>query len=133
MCLNILFTEVFKIVYQGVPIVVQKKRIQLVSMRMRFHSLVSLSGLGIERCCELWCRQQTLLGSHIAVAVQASSCSSNSAPSLRTSKCHKCSPKKKKNIVYHRFDFFSKFQGRWPFKLISQYILSSEARKAYSF
>ena len=44
------------------------------------------------------CRQ---LGSRIAVAVavamvQASSCSSNSTPSLGTSVCHRCGPKKEK-------------------------------------
>ena len=46
---------------------------------------------------ELWCRSQTLLGSHLAEAV-ASSCSSDSAltPSLGTSICRKCSPKKQK-------------------------------------
>ena len=31
--------------------------------------LASLSGLSIWRYCELWCRLQTQLGSHIAVAV----------------------------------------------------------------
>ena len=37
------------------------------------------------------------LGSFIAVAlVSASSCSSNSTPSLGTSICHRCGPKKKK-------------------------------------
>ena len=34
-----------------------------------------LSGLGIRRCCDLWCRSQTWLGSVIAVAV-AGSCNS---------------------------------------------------------
>ena len=44
------------------------KRIQLVSMRRRVRSLASLSGLGIQRCYELWRRSQTGLGSCIAVA-----------------------------------------------------------------
>ena len=40
------------------------------------------------RCCDLWCRSQTWLGSGIAVALaQAGSYSSNSAPSLGTSIC----------------------------------------------
>ena len=41
--------------------------------------------------CELRCRSQTWLGSLVAVAVvQASSCSSNSTPSLGTSICCIC-------------------------------------------
>ena len=32
-------------------------------------SVALLSGLRIQRCRELWCRSQTRLGSHIAVAV----------------------------------------------------------------
>ena len=45
----------------------------------------------------LWCRLQTRLGSHVAVAVAwASSYSSDSTPSLGTSICHECGPKKTK-------------------------------------
>ena len=62
---------------------------------MRVPSLASLSELRIRCVHELWCRSQKWLVSCIAVAV-ASSCSSNSAPSLGTSICHGCSPKKKK-------------------------------------
>ena len=41
-------------------------------MRMRVRSLASLSGLGIQRCHELWCRSQMWwLGSRVAVAVAA--------------------------------------------------------------
>ena len=59
--------------------------------------LASLSGLRIWGCCKLWCRLQTQLGSHVAVAVvSASSCSSDSASSLGTSMCHGCGPKKQK-------------------------------------
>ena len=43
-------------------------RTQLGSMRMRVPSLASLSGLGIQRCHELWCRWQMWLRSWIAVA-----------------------------------------------------------------
>ena len=32
-------------------------------------SLALLSGLGIWHCCELWCRSQMELRSHVAVAV----------------------------------------------------------------
>ena len=37
-------------------------------MRTQVQSLASLSGLRIRRCCELWCRSQTQLGSRVAVA-----------------------------------------------------------------
>ena len=47
----------------------QGKRIWLVSMGMRVRSLASLSGLGMQRCCELCCRSQMWLGSCMAVAV----------------------------------------------------------------
>ena len=39
----------------GVPIVLSGLRTQLVSMRMQVRSLALLSGLRIQRCCELWC------------------------------------------------------------------------------
>ena len=38
-------------------------------MRMRVQSLTLLHGFRIQRCCELWCRSQMLLGSAVAVAV----------------------------------------------------------------
>ena len=50
----------------GVPVVVQRKLIQLVSMRMWVQSLALLSGSGIWHHHELWCRLQMRLGSHIA-------------------------------------------------------------------
>ena len=53
--------------------------------------------LRIWRCRELWCRSQMQLGSSVAVAmVQARSYSSDSTPSLGTSICRRCIPKKKK-------------------------------------
>ena len=79
----------------GVPTGAQQKRTQLVAMRMQVLSLAPLSGLRIWYCHELWCRLQIRLGSHISVAVvQASSCSSNSTPSLGTSICRQRSSKK---------------------------------------
>ena len=51
----------------GVPIVVQWKRIQLGTMRLRVQFLASLSGLRTWHCHELWCRLQTWLGSGVAV------------------------------------------------------------------
>ena len=78
--------------------VAQQKQTQLGSMRMRVRSLASLSGLRIHHCCELWCRSQMQLRSRVAVAVvQAGSCSSDSTPSLGTSICCRCGPKKAKS------------------------------------
>ena len=54
---------------QGVPIVMQWKRIQSGTMRLWVRSLASLSGLRIWHCHELWYRSQIRLGSGIAVAV----------------------------------------------------------------
>ena len=60
-------------------------------------SLASLSRLRIQRCRELWWRPQTRLGSPVAVAVaQAGSYNSNQTPSLGTSICRGCGPKKTK-------------------------------------
>ena len=80
---------------------------------MWIRSPASLSGLRIWSCRELWCRSQMQLGPSVAVAVaQVSSCSSDSTPSLGTSICRRCGPKKKKKIlIEHRelitTDFFS--------------------------
>ena len=52
----------------GVPVVSQWVT-NLISMRMQVLSLASFSGLGILRCCELWCRSQMWLRSQVAVAV----------------------------------------------------------------
>ena len=82
---------------QRVPIMVQWKLIQLVSMRIQGPSLPMLSGLGIWHCCELWCRSQIWLGSLVAVAaMQAGSCSSNLTPSLGSFICCGCNPRKQK-------------------------------------
>ena len=75
--------------------VAQQKRLRLETMRLRVQSLASLSGLRIRCCPELWGRLQTRLRSCMAVAVvEAGSCGSNSTPSLGTSRCLRCSPKK---------------------------------------
>ena len=47
----------------------QRKQIRLGTMRLQVQSLVSLSGLRILPCRELWCRSQMWFGSGIAVAV----------------------------------------------------------------
>ena len=65
----------------------------------RNHEIAGLiPGLTLVGCChELWCRLQTWLRSHVAMAVaEASSYSSAWTPSLGTSIYHGCSPKKKK-------------------------------------
>ena len=54
-------------------------------------------GSRIWRCCELWYRPQTRLGLAVAVAVaQAGGYSSDLTPSLGTSVCRGCGPKKTK-------------------------------------
>ena len=47
------FSRSFKISHIGVPILAQRKRIQLVSMRIQVRSLALLSGLRIWCCCDL--------------------------------------------------------------------------------
>ena len=75
----------FKKCTLGGPFVAQRERTRLVSMRTRVPSLSLLSGLGI----------------HDAVAVvEAGSCSPDSTPSLGTSMCRRCSPKKKKKVYF---------------------------------
>ena len=74
-----------------------------VSTRMRVRSLVSLSGLRIWHCRELWRRSQVWVWSCVAMAVaQAGSYSSNWTPSLGVSICCSCGPKKqrKKKYIY---------------------------------
>ena len=61
-------------------------------------SQAPLSGLRILCCLELQGRLQRLLRPGVAVAVvKASSCRSNQTPSLGTSMCHRCNPKRQKN------------------------------------
>ena len=75
----------------------QRKWTWLVSMRMWVPSPALLSGLRILCRCELWWTLQTWLGSCLLVAGgQASRCSSEFTPSLGTSICLGCSPKKPK-------------------------------------
>ena len=74
---------------QGVPFMAGWKQIWLASTRTQVQSLASLSGLWIWHCQKLWCRLQTRLRSHIAMALAyASSHSSHSTPSLGTGHFH---------------------------------------------
>ena len=60
-------------------------------------SIHEVSGLRIQHCHELWCRLQMRLGSRVAVVLmQAEGYSSDWTPSLGTSLCHRCGPKKDK-------------------------------------
>ena len=61
-----LFILTLKILFIGVPVVAQGKRIQLGSMRMWIRSFTSLCGLRIWHCRELRCRSQTWFRSHMA-------------------------------------------------------------------
>ena len=82
----------------------QWKRIRRGTTRFRVQSLALLRGLRIQRCRELWCRSQMWLGSPGAVAVgQAGFCSSILTPSLGTSMCCGCGPKKKKKKLFLEF------------------------------
>ena len=64
-------------------------------MRTGVQSLALLSELRIQHCRELHCRLQMRLRSGVAVAVaEAGSYSSDSTPSLGTSVCCGCGPKK---------------------------------------
>ena len=90
------YINIFENLTQGVPVAAQQKQICLVSMGMQVWSLALPSGLGIWHCCELWWRSQMWLGSCIAVVVYAGSYSSDSTPSLGTSICWGCGPKKQK-------------------------------------
>ena len=74
-------------------------------MRTQVRSLALLGALRFWRCQELWCGLQTWLGSDVAVAV-VSGYSSDSTPSLGTSMCHRCGPKKKKKKKSHLIHLF---------------------------
>ena len=99
--LNIKNYSNYKSNFIGVSVMAQRKRIRLGTMRLWVGSLASLSGLRIQCCRELWHGSQMRLGSGVAVAlVQASS--SDQVPSLGTSTCHGCGPKKKDKRYTHK-------------------------------
>ena len=86
----------FSAFQREIPLSLSRLQTWLVSMRMGVQSMASLSGLRIWHCHELWYRSQMWLRSCVAVAmVWATSCSSDSTPSLRTSICPGCNLKKK--------------------------------------
>ena len=73
----------------------QWNRIRLGTMRFRVQSLASLSGLRTQHRHDLWCRSQMRLGSGTAVAL-AVTAPIRLLPSLGTSICHGCGPKRTK-------------------------------------
>ena len=79
------------------------QRIWLGTMRLRVRSLPLPSGLTIRCCRELWCRSQTRLGSHVAVALaQAGSYRSDLTPSLETSISRGSSPRNGKKTKINK-------------------------------
>ena len=58
-----------KLTLWGVPVMVQRKQLQLVSMTIRIQCLALFSGLRIQHCCELWWRLQMWLGPWVTVTV----------------------------------------------------------------
>ena len=107
----------------GVPVSGSAVTNWLRSMKLWVRSLAPLSGLRIQRCHERWCRSQTLLGSCLAVALAGYS--SHSTPSLGTSICCRCGPKKtkkkKKKILSTQFEALTR---SWSILLIEQLLMS---------
>ena len=94
----------------GVPVVAQRKRIRPGTMRLWVRYLALHSRLRIGCCRELWCRSKTQLGSGVAVAVvSAGSCSSSWTPSLGTSTCCRCGPKKQNNNNKNPMEDFKQY------------------------
>ena len=92
---------------------VQWKQIQPVSMRMQVRSLASLMsrGSGIAMSCGI--DHRCSLDPVLAV-LYAGSCSSKSTPSLGTSICHRCSPKKTIKKKKKKFKANNKHKTRPP-------------------
>ena len=86
----------FKKIPIGVAVVAQWKWIWLVSTRVWIWSLAFLSGLGIRCYRELWCRLQT------AWIPCYCCCGFDFTPSLRSSICCGCSPKKQIHTYIHK-------------------------------
>ena len=77
-------------------------------MRLRVCSLASLTGLRIRHCHEPRCMLKMWFGTGVAVA-QASGYCSDSTPSLGTSICCRCSPRKDKKKKKEQKIFTSLF------------------------
>ena len=112
---------------QGVP-VVPRKRIQLISMRMRVQSLVSLRGLGIRRGHDLWCMSQKQLGSGWLWRRPAAVAPIHLTPVLGTSICRGCGPKKKKKKEKKK-----KTNASPAFRRISQNFLAGTFKQVEKF
>ena len=84
----------------GVPVVAKEQELVSAMNPTSIHegavqSMAPLSGLRIPCCHKLWCRSQTWHGFGVAVAV-ARLAAAAPTPSLGTSICHRCTPKKEK-------------------------------------
>ena len=99
------------------------------NLRLRVQSLTLLSGLGIQRCRELWCRSQTQLRSRVALAV-AGSCSDSTPswePPYATGEALKSKKRKKEtcarlaSLINTQEDFFSPL----PYTPLLFYIINS--------
>ena len=78
-------------------------------MRLQVRSLALLSGLTIRCFRELWCRLQTWLGSHVAVALaQAGGPLAWEPPYATEAALKKAKRQKKKGILGHGFQGHSK-------------------------
>ena len=112
----------------GVPVAAQRKQIRLGTTRLPVRSLASLSDLRVWRCCELWCicrhgSDPTLLWLWHRPAATAPL---GPLPSLGTSICCRCSPKKKKKEKSnkHKEYCISLVEEKGRLKCLYIYILS---------
>ena len=76
-------------------------------MRTKVQSLALLRGFRIQCCHDLQYRLQMQLRSCVVAVAEAGHCGSDSIPSLETSICHKCGPKKTKKNLNYFVSFYS--------------------------
>ena len=112
------------------PLWLSGLRTQLASMRAQVQSLASLRGSRVGCCCRLWCSSQIWRGCGCGVGQQLQL---RLDPSLGTSICCMCSPKKQQiNFelkvpsaiapAAYQFWFFSSFNDVFPFLLFPLHI-----------
>ena len=111
----------------------QMKQIQIASMRIQVQSLALLSGRKSRIAVTCGVGRRCKLRSHVAVAVaQAGNCSSNSTPSLGTSICHRCGPKKAKNKQTKTL-LIVKFQAQLNVQSLVQWITMYQSPRINHF